>query len=151
METLAAYIPQLMITAGLALLVFEVVVLGFATFILFFLGVSLVLTGIVAWVGILPTHWSALLLSNALLTAILAAFLWKFMLKMQNQTDIKPVKTDFDGYRFYLSDDVNRLGGARYSYSGVDWALCSEQPIAAGAEVEIVKAEVGVLWVKAVL
>lgn len=151
MDTLAAYIPQLMITAGLALLVFEVMVLGFATFILFFLGVSLVLTGIAAWVGILPTHWSALLLSNALLTAILAACLWKFMLKMQDQTDSKPVKSDFDGHRFYLLEDVNRLGDARYSYSGVDWALRSEQPIAAGTEVEIVKAEVGVLWVKAVL
>ena len=151
MEMLTGYIPQLLITAGLALLVFEVAVMGFATFILFFLGVSLVLTGVAAWVGILPTHWSAVLLSNAVVTAVLAAVLWRPMLKMQANTEIKSVKTDFDGHRFYLPADVDRSGGGFYSYSGIEWALRSDEPIARGAEVEVVRAEVGVLWVRAVV
>ncbi len=68
MNGLEGFIPELMVTAGIVLLAIEILVLGFATFILFFLGVSLVITGVLAWAGVLPVTWPALLLANALLT-----------------------------------------------------------------------------------
>jgi membrane protein implicated in regulation of membrane protease activity len=150
MESLEQYIPQLMITAGIIILAIEVAVLGFATFILFFLGLSLVITGAACWLGIMPATWPVILLSNAILSTVLAAVLWRPLLRMQSKTDDKRVKSDFDGHRFVISDAVDKSGSVRYSFSGIQWKLKSEAEIAAGSEVEVVKAEVGVLWVKLV-
>lgn len=144
------FIPELIVTAGIILLAVEILVLGFATFILFFLGVSLVVTGSLAWLGILPVTWPSLLLANALLTAVLAGVLWRPLLRLQGKTEHTQAKTDFDGHRFYAPTEIDKKGLARYSYSGIQWALKSETPIVAGQEVEVVKAEVGVLWVRAV-
>ena len=38
---------------------------------------------------------------------------------------------------------------ANIPYSGVRWQVKSEQPLTAGTLVEVVRADVGVLWVKA--
>lgn len=148
MNGLEGFIPELIVTAGIVLLGIEILVLGFATFILFFLGVSLVITGILAWVGVLPVTWPALLLANALLTAILAGVLWRPLLKLQAKTDHTQTKSDFDGHRFFAPAAIDKKGITRYTYSGIEWALKSEEAIAEGAEVEVVKAEVGALWVK---
>ncbi len=147
-ENLSQYVPELLITAGIALLAIEILVFGFATFVLFFLGLSLVLTGALTWAGILPATWTALLLANAIISFALAAVLWKPLLKLQNKSDHKPVKSDFDGHRFFIESDVDSKGSSSYVYSGITWRIKSEQPIAAGTEVEVVKAEVGVFWVK---
>lgn len=150
MDNVAAYLPQLLITSGIALLAIEVLVLGFATFILFFLGISLMLTGLLVWLGLLPDTWSVLMISNAVLTAFLAVFLWKPLRKLQNKTDNKKVRSDFDGHRFFTPAAVDGRGLTTYMYSGIKWQLKSEELIAAGIEVEILRAEVGTLWVKPV-
>ena len=150
MESLAHYIPQLMITAGIIILAIEVAVLGFATFILFFLGLSLIITGAICWVGLMPATWPVILLANAILTTVLAGVLWRPLLRMQSHTDDKRVKSDFEGHTFVTSETVNKSGSALYPFSGIQWKLKSDIEIAAGSEVEVVKAEVGVLWVKAV-
>ncbi len=150
MESMMSYAPELMITAGIALLAIEVMILGFSTFILFFLGLSLLISGVLAWLGILPLTWAALFLANAIFTGVLAAALWQPMLKIQNKTDDKKVKSDFDGYRFYLDEGVGPQTNVTHQYSGIQWELKSHQPIAAGEQVEVVKAEVGVLWVAVV-
>lgn len=150
MNGLEGFIPELIVTAGIVLLAIEILVLGFATFILFFLGVSLVITGALAWLGILPVTWPSLLLANALLTAILAGMLWRPLLKLQAKTEHTQTKSDFDGHRFFAPAEIDRAGTARYRYSGIEWSLKSEEAITEGTEVEVVKAEVGALWVRPV-
>jgi membrane protein implicated in regulation of membrane protease activity len=144
------YVPQLMVSAGIAILAFEVAVLGFATFILFFLGLSLIITGALCWIGVMPDTWPVILLSNALLTLVLAGILWRPLLRMQSKTDDKKVKSDFDGLRFFASQTIDNRGEASYKYSGVQWKVKSEAPIAEGTEVEVIKADVGVFWVRPV-
>lgn len=150
MSGVESFTPELIVTAGIVLLAIEILVLGFATFILFFLGVSLIVTGSLAWVGILPVSWSSMLLANALLTAVLAGVLWRPLMKLQGKTEHRQTKSDFDGHRFFAPAPIDKMGSARYSYSGIQWSLKSEEPIAEGQEVEVYKAEVGVFWVKAV-
>lgn len=148
MSGLESYTPELLVVVGLAFLALEVLVLGFTTFILFFLGLSLIITGGLAWAGLLPVSWPAILMANALLTAVLAGVLWRPLLKMQSQSDDKRVKSDFEGHRFFCPDAVDRQGLVNYAYSGIQWKLKSEEPLEADQEVEVIKAEVGVLWIR---
>lgn len=146
MNELSEYIPQLIIMSGFLLLAIEVVVLGFSTFILFFLGLSLVVTGALAWAGIMPATWPVMLLANALLTTAIAGVLWRPLLRLQGDTDNARAKSDFEGHQFILEAEVDKTGKQKYRYSDIEWQLKSEQPLQAGSEVKVVKAEVGVLW-----
>ncbi|MGY5451341.1 NfeD family protein [Agarivorans sp. MS3-6] len=149
-ELFTNYIPQTLVTLGIILLTIEVVLIGFATFILFFVGLSLVLTGSLVWLEILPDSWNAILLANAIATSVIAAVLWKPMRKLQNHSDTKKVTSDFDGHRFFCKQDIDKRGQTSYKHSGISWVLKSDMPIAADTEVEVVKVEVGTFWVKAV-
>ncbi|WP_427983295.1 NfeD family protein [Agarivorans sp.] len=149
-ELLSNHIPQVMIALGIILLTIEVAVIGFATFILFFVGLSLMLTGSLVWMGVLPESWNSILLANALATSVLAGLLWKPMRRLQNSADNKQVSSDFDGHSFFCEQDIDKRGLSHYKHSGISWALKSEQPIKAGTEVYVVRAEVGTFWVKAV-
>ena len=75
---------EILMVAGLAALIIEVAVLGFATFVLLFLGASLLITGLAMTVGLLDTTLVTALWSNALLTTVLALGLWKPLRRMQN-------------------------------------------------------------------
>ena len=110
MEAMQDYVPQLIITAGFLLLAIEVVVLGFATFILFFLGLALIITGTLAWAGVMPPTWPVMLLANALLTTALAGVLWRPLLRLQSHTDTKRAKSDFEDYQFILEEAVDKTG-----------------------------------------
>lgn len=149
-ESLTPYIPQLLIAAGIILLAIEVAILGFATFILFFVGISMVISGSLIWLGMLPDTLTSILLSNAIFSALLAIGLWKPLKNLQGQSEIKQVKSDFDGVRFYSEQAIDNKGLTTHKYSGIDWKLKSETPITAGCEVEVVKVEVGTFWVKPV-
>ena len=146
MEVFDTYVPQLIVTSGFLLLVVEVAVLGFSTFILFFIGLSLIVTGVLAWVGVMPATWPVMLLANALLTTALAGLLWRPLLRLQSNTDNSSTKSDFEDHQFVLEVEVDKTGKQKYRYSGIEWQLKSEQPLQAGSEVKVVKAEVGVLW-----
>ena len=147
-EFVASHIPESLVALGLVLLAIEVAVLGFSTFILFFLGISLVLTGSAIWLGMLPDTWASIILANAILTSILSFVLWQPLKKMQGQTDDKLVTSDFVGVRFCVDSDVSSQVPAQHKYSGIMWQVKSAEVIPAGTEVEIIRAEVGVLWVK---
>ncbi|MPW31210.1 NfeD family protein [Agarivorans sp. B2Z047] len=149
-ELFANHIPQLMIASGIILLAIEVVIIGFATFILFFIGLSLVITGSLVWLNVLPETWNSILLANAVMSSLLAGVLWKPMRKLQNTADNKQVSSDFDGHRFFCEQDIDKRGLSSYKHSGISWTLKSEQTIAAGSEVEVIRAEVGTFWVEAV-
>ncbi|EWH10847.1 hypothetical protein DS2_06136 [Catenovulum agarivorans DS-2] len=149
-ESLTPYIPQLLIAAGIILLAVEVAILGFATFVLFFVGMSMVLSGSLIWFGIIPDSLMAILLSNAVISALLAIGLWKPLKNLQGQSENKQVKSDFDGVRFFAEHAIDNKGLTTHKYSGIEWKLKSDSPIPAGCEVEVVKVEVGTFWVKAV-
>ncbi len=145
---LLQHLPEGLMVLGLAALITEVVMLGFATFILLFFGLSLLITGLLMQLGVLPADWVTALWSNALLTSILGIALWKPLQRLQNKTDTKPVRNDFAEQSFVLEQDVDQRGLATHHYSGVKWKLKSQQPIAAGTLVKVVRTEVGVLWVE---
>ena len=150
MEFLLQNLPQSLMVAGILALIIEVAVLGFATFILLFFGAALLLTGLAMAVGLLPETASVAFASSAILTAVLALLLWKPLKKMQDKVEPQQARGDFATDRFVLEQDVDQRGLSVRRYSGIDWKLKSEQPLSAGTEVEVVKVEAGVQWVKAV-
>lgn len=146
----AQYLPETIVALGLLLLAFEIAILGLSTFILFFMGLALVLTGSALWLNILPHSYASVLISTAILTLILAVTLWQPFKKMQSKTETKSVDSDFTGERFFSEFAIAQNQSPEYKFSGIMWKLRSNDPIPANTEVEIVKAEVGILWVKAV-
>lgn len=142
-------IAEILMILGIAALIIEVAVLGFSTFVLFFLGISLLLTGVAMNFGILEATLITALWSNTLLTGVLAVSLWKPLSRMQNKVGSKEVDNDFAADTFILEDDVDMQGKTTRAYSGVQWKLKSQQPIASGTVVKVVKTEVGVMWVEA--
>ena len=144
----ANYLAESLIVVGLILLTIEVIILGFSTFILFFVGISLILTGTAVWLTILPPTWTSIFVANAIITTVLAVGLWQPLKRIQNKTETKTVKNDFVGVTFFVEQEINRQGLYQHKYSGIDWQVKSEELIVANTEVQVVKADVGVLWVK---
>lgn len=134
---------QYLVFAGIAMLAVEVVLLGFATFFLFFLGLSLVVSGVLVYFYILDS-WTAIVLTNAVLTAVFAVLMWKPLKQFQQTKGIKQVKTDFDGLEFSIEQEITEKGNSSYSYSGISWQLKSADPIAANTKVKVTKVEVGI-------
>ena len=149
-EWFSQYLAESIIAFGLILLTIEVVILGFTTFVLFFLGLALVITGSAVWLNILPQSYTSILVATALISGILAVTLWKPLKRMQGHTESKEVKSEFAGERFFIDADITPRSTTEYKFSGIMWKLKSEQSIDAGTEVEIVKLEVGTMWVKPV-
>lgn len=148
MEYFNTHIPQVLIALGIIALTIEVAILGFSTFILFFIGLSLIITGSAMWLELLPDTMTSILLSNAIVSFLLSLLLWSPLKKMQESSDKKEVKSDFDGIRFVIEEEVSLTSKVKHSHSGIDWLVKSRETIPAGSEVEVTKAEVGVLWVK---
>lgn len=148
MELLQQNLPQTLMVAGIAALIIEVAVLGFATFILLFFGASLLITGFAMSLDLLPATATAALWSNTVLTAVLALALWKPLQRMQNKVQKDSIRSDFARQPFMLKEDVDGAGKTEYAYSGIRWKLKSFEPIAKGTMVEVIKVDVGVLWVK---
>ncbi|UTV29183.1 NfeD family protein [Photobacterium atrarenae] len=149
MEFITEHLPQALMVLGVLALITEVAVLGMSTFILLFLGLSLLATGILMNVAILDSSLTTALWSNTLLTAALAFILWKPLKRMQESKGAKDIQSDFAELTFILESDVDDRGLTQYAYSGINWKLKSRQPLAAGTQVKVVKKEVGVMWVEA--
>lgn len=149
MSWLAENLSNVLIATGIGALIVDMVFFGFGTFILIFLGGSLLISGLAMLVGILPSTMDAALWSNAILTAILGVLLWKPLRRIQNKNGSKQITNDFASDPFVLKQDVDIQGLTEHMYSGVRWKLRSHQPISQGTLVEVVKVEVGSLWVKA--
>lgn len=149
MEWLASNFSTLLIFIGIVLLVIEVGLLGFAVFILFFIGMACILTGALIMLGLLPDTLASAFSSIAVLSLLLAVVLWKPLKKMQDSADSHSQKGDFIGHAFRLEQDVSSSRYGSYRLSGVEWKVRSETPLSAGLEVEITKVEVGLLTVAA--
>jgi len=142
-------LAESLLILGILLLVIEVVVLGFSTFVLFFVGCAAVVTASLLYVGIIPDNWLAAMLSTGLLTAISAVLLWKPLKNMQTQVDTSKAKGDLVGHSFVLVEDVAPELTPEYHYSGIDWKLNASEHLVAGTKVKVIQADVGVFHIKA--
>ena len=142
-------LAETLLIIGIALLVIEIVVLGFSTFVLFFVGAAAVLTSGLLYLGIIPDSLLGALLSTAIITAISASLLWKPLKKMQSKVDLTKAKGDLVGHSFILVEDVAPEMTPVYRYSGIDWKLKASEHLVAGTKVEVTEADVGVFYIKA--
>lgn len=150
MDFIAQNLSQSLIIAGIALLIIEVAILGFATFVLFFMGCSMVLTGVLMLAGVLDDTYITALWSNAIVTGALAALLWQPLKNSQlSSGKNRETPTTID-HQFVLEHDVDSQGLSQHKYSGIQWKVKSQQPLTKGTMVTVVKVDVGVLWVEAV-
>lgn len=148
MSWITENLANVLIAAGIGALIVDMVFFGFGTFILVFLGGSLLISGLAMLAGILPNTMDAALWSNAVLTAALGVVLWKPLRRFQNKNGTKQIESDFAADAFVVQQDVDIQGLSERMYSGVRWKLKSETPISKGTLVEVTKVEVGVLWVQ---
>jgi hypothetical protein len=152
MEWFANNFIQAIFIIGVVLLIFEVAVLGFSTFFLFFAGLAAIVSSILMWVGILPATFLYGIASIAVFTFIFALSLWKPMVRMQKTVDKTRASSDLIGYTFVLPEDIVAIAAINdkplYQFSGVHWRLQSEADVSKGSLVEVSQTDVGVLWVK---
>jgi membrane protein implicated in regulation of membrane protease activity len=149
MEWLAGNFASLLIFLGIILLVIEVGLLGFAVFLLFFIGLACIVTGALIMIDLVPGTLVAAFGSIALFSVLFALLLWKPLKRIQDNTEANSVKGDFIGHRFLLAQDISSQRYGSYRMSGIEWKVRSETPLAAGTEVAITRAEVGLLTVAA--
>ena len=141
-------LSESLIIVGLALLVIEVVVLGFSTFVLFFVGLAAVVAGGLMAVGVVPYSMLSALSSLGVLTALLALLLWRPLKSMQGKVESKKVTSDLVGHSFILNEAVSMTKNPTYRYSGIEWSLSSEQELSAGTLVEVTGVAVGAFIVR---
>ena len=154
MEALISY-PSLLTIAGIVLITLEVVVFGFATIFLVFIGLACFVTAMLIWMNVLPAEFLPAALSVAVFTLLFALTLWKPLRKMQSeQQDPREQTNTLDGHTFRLPADLDGSQAVSYRYSGIEWkvlpASSVSEPMTEGREVRVARAEVGKLYVEPV-
>ena len=147
MEWLEDNMAVILTFIGLALLAIEVMALGFAVIVLFFIGLGCLAAGLLMFIGILPETLAVALVGVAFLTLLGAALLWKPLKRMQDKVENKPVTSDLIGHTFTLESDISRHHPGQVRFSGVDWRVLSDSEIPAGTDVQVVGTAVGELTV----
>ncbi|MFS1702276.1 NfeD family protein [Alteromonas sp. AMM-1] len=147
MDWLSDNLASTLAVIGLLLLAIEIAVLGFATFVLLFVGIAALITSGLFYLDIVPATYLNAFISVGILTAVSAALLYRPLLQMQQQVEKKPVTSDLNGVRFVLAEAIGPAAVTTHAYSGIHWTVKSQLPIPAGTEVEVVNVEVGVLHV----
>lgn len=149
MEFLSSYLIQALAILGLALLAIEVLVLGMSTLVLLLTGLSLLLTALSMYLGWIPSTWQWALMATTGFTVVLGVALWPIFKRMQTPSEHKAVQSDLIGHSFYLPMAVSAKQPGNYRFSGVDWHLVCQQPIAEGILVEVIDVQVGTLFIQA--
>lgn len=150
MEYILSHIPQSLVVIGLILLAIEVMVLGFSTFVLFFIGIGAIATGALMAIGFIPETLLMSILATAIISTLTAVFGWKPMKIMQNKVEVKQINNDMIGHQFVLSDELVLGQSIYHHYSGISWQVKAKETLPTGTEVKIVSMEVGLLYVERV-
>lgn len=148
MSFVQEHLSEWLVALGLLLLVIEIAILGFSTFVLFYVGIATVITGSLMFIGILPESILYALVTIAVLSGVLAAVLWKPLKKMQSQTEAPKAESDLIGLEFDAPAELGNHKTASYRFSGIEWQLKAKQEIPAGSTVKVVKVEVGIMHVE---
>lgn len=147
MDTILNNMPHFLLGIGIALLIIEIL-LGFTTILLFTLGISFMLTSGLMYFDIIDEQMLDAFIAIAILDTIFTAVLWGPMRKLQKTVDATPVTSDLVGMTFNLESDVAPGNDGEAKYSGITWKVKSAHPLNAGAEVKVVRVDVGVLFVE---
>ena len=139
---------QLLMSAGIFIAALDIIVFGFATLFLTLIGLAMLLTGVLIYMGILVDDITYILVSVTAWSAIFAVLLWKPLKRLQANSIAKSVGTDLTGMSFFLESDVKPGLTGTYHYSGIDWKVQSADSLAKGTEVEVTELQVGVMTVK---
>jgi len=150
MDYLISNLSESLIVLGLILLAIEVLVLGFSTFVLFFIGIGLIGTGALMAVDFVPETILNALLSTAIIATLVAVFGWRALKRIQNKVETKQVTNDMIGDRFTLSENLTVGQTIAHRLSGIEWRVKSSSTLMAGTEVKIIRMEVGLLTVEKV-
>lgn len=148
-DYLLANLAQTLIVSGLVVLGIEILILGFATFVLFYVGCGAIATGILLMLGVVPNDPLMASVSVAVLSGLIAVFTWRPLKAMQNNVEHSVPTNDMIGNRFVLEQELALGQHITVKYSGIDWQVSADNAIAQGCEVEIVEVSVGKLTVKA--
>lgn len=137
-------------TAGFVLLATELVVLGFSTGFVLFLGLGALLTGGLLWADAIPQTWMVSIASFGVSSGVVSAALWKPFKSLQNRS--KPLEkdnsSDLIGYTFRLSEDIFTGQPGRTQYSGITWNVELDyhdetKSLSAGTLVKVVAVDAG--------
>jgi membrane protein implicated in regulation of membrane protease activity len=150
MEYVSSNLAQTLVVLGLLLLAIEVLVLGLSTFVLFFIGIGTITTGILMWIGLLPETVPNALLATAIISTVFALVFWQPMKRIQNKIEVNQIDNDMIGHRFLLNTDLPVGQTITHRYSGINWQVRATTPLSAGTEVQITSMEVGLLTVERV-
>ena len=136
--------------AGISFVI-ELSIMGLSGPLLFFAIASLT-TGILVNVGFID-GWQSELLTVGLLTAVVAAILWKPLKSLQNTKDKTDNSSDMVGLSVLASTEINATSGT-IRYSGIDWqARLAEEAngksISAESQCQIVAITGNIMLVKA--
>jgi len=148
MHYIGSHLPQALVVIGLILLAIEVLVLGFSTFVLFFVGVGAIVTAGLMALGLIPTTVLTALLATAIIATFVAVVGWKPMKRIQNRVEVKQIDNDIIGQRFFLSEDLPLGQAITQRFSGINWQVRAKEHLTLGSEVKITKMEVGLLTVE---
>ncbi|WP_395338181.1 NfeD family protein [Ningiella sp. W23] len=151
MQWFSEHYAETLLVIGIILLAIEVLVLGFSTFFVFFIGLATIVTAGLMYLGIVPETWLASLMSIVVFTALFAVLLWKRFKALQANVDTKRADNDIVGHSFVCPQDIDPLlpidQQPTYEYSGISWRLTADSPIQAGDKVAITQTDVGVLHI----
>jgi membrane protein implicated in regulation of membrane protease activity len=140
---------QWLLLFGITLLVIEVAFLGFATFILFFIGSAMVIVAALMSVDVLTSDPQTAVIAVTLGTVVIASLSWRFLKNIQKSPQNQNVEVGFVGHQFRLKSDISPNAPGVYNYSGVAWRVIPDEKIAKNVLLEVTQADVGVLTVTA--
>jgi len=147
MDNMLTNLPHFLLGLGLVLLILEVI-MGFTTILLLTLGISMMLTSGLMYVGIIDESLLSAFVVIAVVDAVLTVIVWRPLKMLQRDRAPKEVKSDWIGTTFDLESDVAPGAPGSARFSGVMWTVKTTEPITQGTTVEVVRVEVGVLHVK---
>ena len=147
-NTFVISIPQILLIVGILLLVAEIIFFGFATFVLFFVGIAMLIVGAAMTIGMLPTDLMTAIFSVSILAIVSAAVLWKYLKRLQSTKWNKKIEVGLVGYEFKLDVDISPDKSVKHFYSGIEWDVISEDKIKKNTPLRVIQVEVGKLTVK---
>ena len=147
-NTFVISIPQILLIVGILLLVAEIIFFGFATFVLFFVGIAMLIVGAAMTIGLLPTDLMTAIFSVSILAIVSAAVLWKYLKRLQSTKWNKKIEVGLVGYEFKLDVDISPNKSVKHFYSGIEWDVISEDKIKKNTPLRVIQVEVGKLTVK---
>lgn len=130
--------------------VIELSIMGLSGPLLFFAIASLI-TGILVSTGVVE-GWQSQILSIGLLTALVAAILWRPLKALQNSKEKTDNSSDMVGLLVIVSTDITQITGS-VRYSGINWQArladdASVESISAQSQCEIVAITGNIMLVK---